>query len=236
MQKYLSLSSKIFRDLVHTVFPDLCLCCTKEPKAQDAAFCIGCLHEMPYTDHFVQKDNEVTKHFKGRVSLHHGAALLYFREGSNVQNMLHYLKYKKRKEIGEILGEIAGKKYLESVLFEKPDLMIPVPVHPKKVLKRGYNQSEVFAKSVSTIIGVDMMTHILLKEKWSESQTGKSRTERVTNVDEVFVLKRPNDVRGRHVLLLDDVVTTGATIEACCNALKEGQVGKISVLSIASAK
>ena len=236
MQKYKSVVLKIWEDIFHTIFPDLCLACSQQPKARQASFCIGCLLEMPYTDHFFQKNNDVTKHFRGRVSLHHGAALLYFREGSKVQNMLHQLKYKKRIEIGQILGELAGKKLLESTLFEKPDLIIPVPIHPKKVLKRGYNQSEVFGKAVSQVICVALMDDILLKDRWSESQTGKSRTARVANVEEVFILKRPDQIRGRHILLVDDVVTTGATIEACCNTLKEGNVGKISVLSIASAK
>jgi ComF family protein len=234
----LSLSDKfaILRDIFHTLFPDLCLGCTKEPKAQKAAFCINCLHNMPYTDHFTNKENDVTKHFKGRISLFHGAALLGFREGSIVKNMLHSFKYKKRKEIGEILGEIAGKKFMESSIFIIPDMIIPVPVHPKKVKTRGYNQSAVFGLAIGKVIGVKLRDDIIIKEKWSESQTGKSRTARVKNVNEVFVLKQPELVFGKHILLVDDVVTTGATLEACCLKLKEGNVGKISVLSIAAAK
>lgn len=236
MNEWLSNTNLLLKDLFYTLFPDLCLACNKEPKSSKASFCIECMLEMPYTDHFFQKDNDATKHFKGRINVHHAAALLIFREGSIVQNMLHNLKYKGRKEIGEILGEIAGKKYLESVFFEIPDLIIPVPVHPKKILRRGYNQSSVFGKAVATAIGVEMRTDILVKQIWSESQTGKSRTERVANVDEVFILNIKEEISGRHVLLVDDVITTGATIESCCLKLKEGNIRKISILSIAAAK
>ena len=133
-------------DLIHVLFPDLCLACSSLPKTRDASFCVDCLHAMPYTDHFLLKENDVTKHFRGRVNILHGAALLRFREGGTVQEMLHHLKYKKRKEIGEVLGEIAGKKLLDSTIFSVPDIIIPVPVHPNQVRRRGYNQSTIFGK------------------------------------------------------------------------------------------
>ncbi|MFZ1524936.1 MAG: phosphoribosyltransferase family protein [Saprospiraceae bacterium] len=223
------------RDLFHTLFPDICLACDTQPKIRQGDFCVECLHKMPYTDHFTILDNAVTRHFKGRVKLEYGAALLRFRAGSIVQNMLHKLKYKKRKEIGEIFGEIAGQKLIASPLFQKPDLIIPIPIHHLKEKKRGYNQSSVFGKAVGKVLGVECREDIIIKSKWSESQTGKSRTQRVDNVDEVFELIRPELVRSRHVLIVDDVVTTGATIEACCLKLTESQVGKMSILTIASA-
>jgi len=222
-------------DFLHVLFPDLCLACRKLPKTRDASFCVDCLHIMPYTDHFFIKENDVTKHFRGRVPLLHGGALLRFREGGIVQNMLHQLKYKKRREIGEVLGEIAGRKFLDSPLFMVPDIIIPVPVHPEKVLRRGYNQSSVFGMAVSQVIGAPLSDHILIKDKETTSQTGKSRTERVVNVEEVFVMKRPEEIHGRNVLLVDDVVTTGATLEACCLKLKESGAKSLSILTIAAA-
>lgn len=235
MNKLSSYIKTLGRDLIHVLFPDLCLACNKLPKTRDAAFCVECLHVMPYTDHFILKENEVTKHFRGRVNILHGAALLRFREGSIVQVMLHNLKYKKRKEIGEVLGEIAGKKLLDSPIFSVPDIIIPVPVHPKKVRRRGYNQSTIFGKAVSAAIHVALADDILIKETETTSQTGKSRTERVENVSEVFVLRKPEEISGRNVLVVDDVVTTGATLEACCLKLKDGGAKSISILSIAVA-
>lgn len=235
MNKLSAYIKKLAGDLIHVLFPDLCLACSSLPKTRDASFCVDCLHAMPYTDHFLLKENDVTKHFRGRVSILHGAALLRFREGGIVQEMLHHLKYKKRKEIGEVLGEIAGKKLLDSTIFSLPDIIIPVPVHPKKVRRRGYNQSTIFGKAVGAVIKVALADDILIKDTETTSQTGKSRTERVVNVSEVFVLKKPEEISGRHVLIVDDVITTGATLEACCLKLKEGGAKSISVLSIAVA-
>lgn len=223
------------QDMFHTLFPDICLACDTQPKTRHADFCIECLHKMPYTDHFVISENEVTKHFKGRVNLHHGAALLRFREGGIVQNMLHKLKYKKRKEIGQIFGEIAGQKFIASPLFLKPDLIIPVPIHPSKKKRRGYNQSSIFGHVLGKSLGVECRDDIIIKIKHSESQTGKSRTQRIDNVEEVFQLLKPDVVKMRHILIVDDVVTTGATIEACCLKLIDAQVGMISVVTIAAA-
>ncbi|MBK8669213.1 MAG: ComF family protein [Saprospiraceae bacterium] len=235
MKQKMSHIKTSMHDLWHTLFPDLCLACLKMPKTRDAYFCIECLHDMPYTDHFIIKDNNVTRHFKGRISLHHGAALLRYREESIVQNMLHGLKYKKRKEVGEVMGAIAGSKFLDSSIFLRPDIIVPVPVHHKKVLRRGYNQSTIFGYAVSEQIGVPFVEDVLTKVVETKSQTGKSRTARVANVEEVFVLNKPADISGKHVLLVDDVVTTGATIEACCLKMQETNVSKISVLTIAAA-
>ncbi|MBK8055271.1 MAG: ComF family protein [Saprospiraceae bacterium] len=235
MSKIVTFIKLLPSDLFHTLFPDICLACDTQPKIRQGDFCVECLHKMPYTDHFSLPDNVVTKHFKGRVKLEYGAALLRFREGGIVQNMLHKLKYKKRKEIGEILGEIAGQKLMSSPLFQKPDLIIPIPIHYLKEKKRGYNQSSIFGKAVGRVLGVECREDIIIKSKWSESQTGKSRTQRVDNVEEVFELIKPELIQSRHVLIVDDVVTTGATIEACCMKLKASQVGKMSILTIAAA-
>jgi len=235
MKTIIRLLKELFGDIGHTLFPDLCLGCDRLPKIKDGLFCVECLHKMPYTDHFVLVENEVSKHFKGRVKLHHAGALLRFKEGSFVQGMLHRFKYQKRKEIGEILGEIAALKYKSSTLYVLPDLIIPVAIHPKKKLKRGYNQSTIFGQALANILDRPCRDDILIKEKWSESQTGKSRTQRVSNVEEMFLLQKPNEVYAKHILLVDDVVTTGATLEACCNILIQGGTKQISILTIAVA-
>lgn len=206
------------------------------PKAKSASFCAECLHNMPYTDHFMIKDNVVTNHFKGRIALEHGAAILKFREGSIVQNMLHQLKYKGRREVGEVMGKIGGDKLLDSPLFVTPDVIIPVPIHPRKVIKRGYNQSSIFGQSIGQALKVNFRDDIIIKTKESDSQTGKSRTDRVANVADVFEVKDQKMLAGKHVLIVDDVVTTGATLEACCMMAKDAGAARISILCIAAAE
>ncbi|MFZ1750351.1 MAG: ComF family protein [Saprospiraceae bacterium] len=228
-------TTSLWKDLIHVLFPDICIGCDRNPKTGKSVFCVQCLHDMPYTDHFQIKDNEVTKHLKGRVSLEFGGALLKFREGNMVQNMLHQLKYKKKKEIAEVLGKITGEKLLISKICLRPDIIIPVPIHPKKELKRGYNQSTLFGRSISKETSIPISEDVLIKVLETTSQTGKSRTDRVSNVDGVFKISNMSLITKKHILLVDDVVTTGATLEACCNILLDNGASKISVICIAVA-
>lgn len=228
------MSKTVLHDLFHTLFPDLCLACDRLPKVKSASFCVECLHRMPYTDHFKIKENRVTQHFKGRFVLHHGAAILRFSEGGMVQNMLHKLKYKGRVEIGEIMGKIGAERLLHSNLFSKPDIIIPVPIHAKKLKKRGYNQSTIFGKGLGFSLDIPISEDSVIKALETESQTGKSRSERVNNVSDIFVIKDPSVVKDKHVLVVDDVVTTGATLEACCIKVMEAGAATISILCIAA--
>lgn len=236
MSKIRSKIYELINDMFYTIFPDLCIACHKISKTRNSYFCINCIHNMPYTDHFKIGENTVTKHFKGRIPLTHGAALLSFRNQSNVKNMLHGLKYKGKKETGQILGEIAGQKLAESSLFEKPDLIIPVPIHYKKKLLRGYNQSGIFGQGVSNSSGIKMTESHLIKYTETASQTGMARTDRVKNVSTTFQINKPEELVGKHILVVDDVVTTGATLEACCLLLLKAGVKKISILTIAAAE
>jgi competence protein ComFC len=223
-----------YRDLVHVLFPDLCLSCNKEPKTADAWFCVTCIHQMPYTDHFEIGDNNVVKHFKGRVKIAHGAAILRFKDGSIVQNMLHQLKYKDRKEISEVFGKIGAEKLRKCKLFPTPDIIIPVPIHRNKQKKRGYNQSSIFGKSIGNYCNIAFSEETIVKMKETESQTGKSRTERVSNVRDGFNIKDPESLKFRNVLIVDDVITTGATLEAVIQLVWQCQPTSVSVLSIAA--
>lgn len=225
-----------YKDLVHVLFPDLCLACNKEPKTADAWFCVACIHQMPYTDHFEIADNNVVKHFKGRVKLGHGAAILRFKEGGIAQNMLHQLKYKERKEIGEVFGKIGSEKFANCKYFPTPDIIIPVPIHKNKQLRRGYNQSSIFGKSLGECCNITFSENIILKTKNNESQTGKSRTERVNNVKDGFAVKQPESLKYKNVLIVDDVITTGATLEAIIQLVWQCEPSTVSVLSIAAAE
>lgn len=222
----------LFRDLLNSIFPDLCICCTHTPKMNSGDFCAQCAYSMPYTNHFTHAENDLTDHFKGRFRLYYGAALLNYRHDSIVKNMLHGLKYKGKKEIGEVLGAIMGRKLLKSPHFELPELVIPVPIHPRKKLRRGYNQSSIFGKSVAEVLDIRFREDILIKLDETESQTGKNRTDRVQNVSKTFGINTEIKIGG-HYLIADDVVTTGATLEACCNMLLTAGASKVSIASIA---
>ncbi|MBK9736024.1 MAG: ComF family protein [Saprospiraceae bacterium] len=226
----------LFDDICHTLYPDLCIACGKRPKTSNAIFCVDCLHKMPYTDHFSIKANKVTQHFWGRLPLDHGAAMLHFRQEGIVGNMIHKLKYKNRGETAHVLGGLAGTLLIHSPLFSLPDFIIPVPITNKKKIKRGYNQSVLFGRGVSEVTGIKLIEDILIKVTETDSQTGKSRTGRVENVSKTFNVVKRDTIKGRHILIVDDVVTTGATLEACGLKLLEAGVSKISLLTIAVAE
>ncbi|MBK9257029.1 MAG: ComF family protein [Saprospiraceae bacterium] len=223
-------------DLLHTVYPRLCFGCNTLPAVRDGMMCVSCLAAMPFTDHFKLAENKVTMHFWGRVPLKFGAALLNFRSKSIVQNMIHGLKYEHKKEIGLNLGLLAGERLLTSTTFVKPDILIPVPLHPSKEISRGYNQSYIFGRGVSDVIKVPVSKDAVIKFSKTDSQTGKSRTDRVLNVSQTFRINQPEMLKNKHVMILDDVVTTGATIEAVSIKLIESGVKDISLLVIAAAE
>ena len=229
----MNIMKAMLKDIAGVLFPELCLSCSKNHKSHVSLFCTNCLAAFPFTDHFDIKQNPVTLHLAGRVAIEHGAALLTFRKGGIVQRIIHQLKYQGRYEIGDALGKMAAVRYQQSSIFKQPDIIIPVPVHPKKIKVRGYNQSAVLGKSVGRYLGVECNDEILIKIKETESQTGKSRTERVENVANGFTLTKPGLIENKHVLVVDDVITTGATLEACCHCMYDAGASKISVLCLA---
>lgn len=234
--KLTELSRSVLTDVWHTMYPALCMACGQSPRIKNGIFCVECLHAMPYTDHFMVSDNKVQQKFYGRIPLSFAASLLSFRPGGIVQNMMHRLKYEGRSRIAITLGEIAAEKCLSASFFKLPDIMIPIPLHPSKELARGYNQSYIFGTGVRKVLDVPLSKDLLIKVTKTASQTGKSRTDRVENVKDTFRIKNTELIKGKNVLLLDDVVTTGATIEAAALKLREAGVGQISLLTLAVAE
>lgn len=222
-------------DLKNVVFPDFCPACSEQILPKGRLLCTNCLFELPFTDHFEIRENRVATHFWGRFPIKDAAGLLYFKRSGIVQNLLHDLKYKQNKNVGVTLGKITGEKILSSPFFRDIDLVIPVPLHPAKEFLRGYNQSYIFSMGISSVIRVPVYKDILEKNKKNESQTGKNRSERLQNVDDVYVLKKIESLKGKNILLVDDVITTGSTLEACMSALKCGQPESISIVTLACA-
>jgi ComF family protein len=180
-------------------------------------------------------DNPVEKIFWGRVKIERATSFFLFVKGSPYQNMLHQLKYKGRQDLGIYLGELFGRDLTEQESFRHFDLIIPVPLHPDKEKKRGYNQSRLIAQGISNILKVPVDTEVLNRKTFTQTQTKKSRYERWENVEDVFEIQTDKNIAGKHILLVDDVLTTGATLEGCSQTLLKASDVKISVVTLAYA-
>jgi len=207
--------------VVDLIFPNTCVSCNLKAAPTKDIFCFACKCEILNTDHFETTDNELLFRLSGRVSVKHGAALYSFIKLGHVQKAIHRLKYGRRGDIGKTLGREFGKKMLNSDLFLKPDIIIPIPIHPKRERKRGYNQSKLFGEGIADVIDSQVSTRHLIKRKHITSQTSKLRTDRFKNVLLSFELKRSEELKGKSILLIDDVLTTGATIEAAIQKLSQ---------------
>ncbi len=197
--------------------------------------CTRCNYKLPKTRKFNLPDNEVAKIFWGRVYLTHACSFFFFRKGSRYQKLLHKLKYSGRKDIGRYLGQEFGQELRKVESLKDIACVIPVPLHPKKLRKRGYNQSEWIAIGLSDTMLVPVVTNVLVKTTHTESQTRKGRLERWDNVSEVFSIANKELIKGKHLLLVDDVVTTGATLEACAQTLINEGDCTVSIATLACA-
>ncbi len=231
----MNLPDKYFKDFVSLFFPNVCLVCQSSLPLRDEPLCLSCQLKLPKTEFHQSPENDFTDRFYGRIPLRFGAAYYYFYQGSRTQELMFQFKYKDKKELGNIIGKEYGKKLIQSPHFPNINLIVPVPLHPKKQYQRGYNQSEYFAKGLSESLGVPVATNILSRKEFTRSQTRKNRLERIENVNTAFQVHRPEQLKGQHILLVDDVLTTGATLEACALNLLEAEGVNISMVTIAMA-
>lgn len=216
-------------------FPCRCTCCGDLLRGGENTLCTYCLLRLPYTDHFTDRDNQVMGALKGRVQVEFAAALFRFSKAGGMQRLLHGLKYKGQKEAGLFLGREMGKAVSSCPFLTEVHGLVPVPLHPRKLRKRGYNQSEVLTRGMQATLGCKVEKDLLERIVQTGSQTRKSRYDRWVNVAESYRVKKPEEVIGRHWLLVDDVVTSGATIEACGRALLAYEGVRVSVVAAACA-
>jgi ComF family protein len=192
--------------------------------------------ELPWTDHFGQKINTASTHFWGRIDFSYVAALFYMQEKSTIHQLIHRIKYKGRNHDAFVMGNIIGQKIISTVDFPPIDVIVPVPLTDTKKLYRGYNQSEIIAQGIAvSLSSAEVNSNNLIKIKENTSQTGKSRQDRLDNVSNIFHLKNPSVWNGKNILIVDDVITTGATIESCAQRILQGNPASLSVVSIAVA-
>jgi ComF family protein len=223
-------------DLMGLLFPNACNACGTPLYYSEHLICTKCLYDLPFTDYHIHADNRVAKQLWGRLSLNAAMAMLYFRKHSKVQNLIHNLKYNNKTEVGVLLGNKLGERLKSSPLYQDIDLIIPVPLHLKKLRIRGYNQSLYIAEGISQILDVPFSEAELIRSAATESQTKKSRYNRYENMQDVFKVVKPEQLSGKHILLIDDVITTGATLEACANELLKNGVAKVSIAALAFAE
>ena len=190
------------------------------------------MHQFPFTNFHLDADNSLAKQFWGRVNIGSAVAFLYFNKGGQVQNIMHQLKYNNQPQVGVAIGNLYGKELKDLALYQQVQAIIPVPLHPHKIEKRGYNQSEQFAIGLSEVMNIPVCTDILSRNAERESQAKQNRSSRFDNMQKVFSATT-NTEKFESVLLVDDTITTGATLEACTMALQEIGVKNIHIVGMA---
>lgn len=225
----------MIQNLLNLFFPKVCLACSNTLLDNEEYVCTNCRHDLPVTNFHFDQSDEVKKVLYGRVKLEQATALLRFQKKGIVQHLIHNLKYKGHQEVGEFLGSWIGEELRTLDAYKHIDIVIPVPLHKKKLRKRGFNQVEVFAKEIAKSLNADYLDTILIKITNTNSQVKKSRLARWNSANEIFSIQHLDKIQDKHILLVDDLITTGATIEACANQLLKAKNIKISVVTMAIA-
>jgi ComF family protein len=225
----------ILSDFIGLIFPHTCLACAEPLGRGEEHLCTNCRAQLPYTDYHLlpPAENPLARRFWGRVPLRHALSYLRFLRRGRVQHLLHQLKYRGQHDVGLALGRWYGHDLARHNL--QFDLVVPVPLHPRKLAKRGYNQSDTFAQGLAESLHIPWDAAGLRRVEHTDSQTRKNRLERWQNVAQVFEAANLPAIQGKHVLVVDDVLTTGATLEACAAALLAAGATAVSVATIASA-
>ncbi|ULQ55158.1 ComF family protein [Flavihumibacter rivuli] len=221
------------RPIAGLFFPHTCAGCGNELDDKHSGICYRCKHELPRTGFLSQNENPVARIFWGRVPLLHAAACSYFTKGSLVQEIMHQVKYRYRPDAALDIGKWMGREIMESPLAYSTELMIPMPLHSSREQKRGYNQATLICKGIHEITGLPFADNLVKRNKATITQTKQHRGERWENMQSAFELSEPTVLEGKTILLVDDVITTGATIEALAAQLRKEVNCRISVLGFA---
>jgi ComF family protein len=228
--------AEIFNDFVSLVYPHYCLACKTGLAKGEDVICSKCILELPRTHYHADPHNPVFRRLDGRILVQHAFSFFHFRKGGKVQQLLHELKYNNHPEIGVTLGRVYADELLRCGFSNQFDVIIPIPLHASKRRRRGYNQSEEFAKGLSEILKAPCLIHPVERIVQTDTQTRKSKLMRWRNVSEVFRVNDIQAVSGIRILLVDDVITTGATVEACGRTLLEAGCSSLSIASMAYAE
>lgn len=222
-----------FHAVTHLFYPSLCAGCRKKETAPGELMCISCYNILPYTGFESIRDNPVEQLFWGRTPISFASSTFFYVERTPVQRLIHEVKYKENEKLGVKLGEEMGRLLTPAFKEFKIDIMLPMPLHPKKLKKRGFNQATLLCIGISNTTNCSYNDALLIRNTNTSTQTKKSRIERWENVQDVFTVLHPERLIGKHIVLVDDVITTGASTEACASVLLNNNCASVSVCSLA---
>ncbi|MDD2551563.1 MAG: ComF family protein [Dysgonamonadaceae bacterium] len=222
----------VLEELAHFFFPNCCVVCKNKLLPTERGVCLQCLYKLPKTDNFKEPDNYGEILLAGRFPFERFASFCVFTQDGLLQSLIHEFKYNHKPYIAELLGVIYGKDLLGSEFLRTIDVIVPVPLHPKKKLNRGYNQAEAFANGLSKATSVKVSVDELIRVIDNPTQTKLTQTQRWENVEGIFDVRNNRVFENKHVLLVDDVITTGSTLEACAYALLKCENVKISIATV----
>jgi ComF family protein len=215
--------------VLHLLFPHVCTGCGSDILNEETVLCIKCMDAMPETNFELHQNNPVEKLFWGRLPLTGATAQFYFTKESLMQHLMHQFKYKGNKDLGFQLGRLMGTRLKNTNRFSTIDALVPLPLFPAKEKRRGYNQATVLCDGMAEAMGIPVLDKVITRPQHTETQTKKGRIERWKNMEGKFILSKPDAISNKHLLLVDDVVTTGATVEACGAELLKTDNVKLSL-------
>lgn len=222
----------LLSDLLHLIYPHNCEGCGSDTLNQDSFLCAKCLYQLPHTGFIENADNPLERKLYGRLKVQHAGAGFYFSKDGLLQHLIAQLKYKNNKEMGLYLGKLLGYQLMDCKRFDTVELLIPLPLNRKKENKRGYNQSELICQGIASVWERPIVTDATSRVINTATQTKKNRSDRWENVDGVFAVTNAEKLIGKHIALIDDIITTGASIDACGNELLKVSGIKLSVISV----
>ena len=225
----------MLKSIINLFFPPVCAGCHSFLVSNENVICTLCRHNLPLTNHHLNPENEAFKKFYGRIPVEHTSTLLYFHKKGIVQELIHNLKYKGQEEIGTVLGEWYADELKNSKLLQSVDEIIPVPLHKRKLRERGYNQVTNFGTTLSSGLNIPYNPNLLVRNIYSKTQSKKNLLNRSEGIDTTFDVAFSEKDHDKHFLLIDDVLTTGSTLEACSHALLKIPGAKISIVCMAMA-
>ena len=223
-------------DFISLIYPDCCLSCGETLYKKEKHVCTLCRYKLPKTGFHMEKENPLSKIFWGRINLFSASAYYFFQKGGGVQHLLHAIKYQGAKEAAREIGKVYGSELKASDYYNTANMIIPVPLHPRKKKERGYNQCDFIAEGIAEGLNIDWSPDLLVRDFESETQTKKTRFMRWKNVETIFRLKNPDLIVGKHIIIVDDVITTGATIESSAKCITILPDTRVSVAAIACAQ
>ena len=225
----------LFHAATHLFYPHICTGCGSDLLKAEDLLCLQCIHELPHTEFEKYANNPIERIFYGRINVEAAHAGFYFSKGELMQTLVHDFKYKGNKDIGIYLSKMMAEKMMDSGRFKNIDYLIPLPLFADKEFKRGFNQAKIICDGMSEVMNIPVLANNVTRIRFTETQTKKHRTERWDNVAESFTVQNPEPLRNKHIMLVDDVITTGATLEACAQKIAAIAGTKISIITLTTA-